>query len=169
MAFSIYAASVPVFKQYLNSLDAILKKAEGHATAGKVEPDALLQDRLFPDMFTFLRQVQLATSWARDITAHLSGQQPPEFEKTERSFADLHVLIARTLAYVDGVDASAIEGHEERKVVIRAGTPRERTFTAQSYLLTYGMPQFFFHVTTAYAILRHDGVVIGKRDFLGQY
>lgn len=169
MAFSIYAASVPVFKQYLNSLDAILKKAENHVTLGKIEPDALLQDRLFPDMFTFVRQVQFATSWARDITAHLAGQEPPEYEKSEHSFADLHALIARTLAYVDGVDASAIEGHEERKIVIRPGTPREHTFTAQSYLLTYGMPQFFFHVTTAYAILRRDGVVIGKRDFLGQY
>ncbi|HEX7385818.1 MAG TPA: DUF1993 domain-containing protein [Castellaniella sp.] len=169
MAFSLYAATVPVFKQYLNGLDAILTKAEGHATVGKIEPDALLQGRLFPDMFTFVRQVQLSTSWAREITARLAGLEVPEYEKTEHSFGDLHALIAKTLAYLDGVSASAIEGQSEREIVLRPGTPREHHFTGQSYLLNYALPQFFFHVTTAYAVLRSSGVVIGKRDFLGQY
>ncbi|CAM5189524.1 hypothetical protein CDEF62S_04196 [Castellaniella defragrans] len=129
-----------------------------------------LQACLFPTCSTFVRQVQFADHAGRAVLRLTwRGAEVPEYERTEHSFADLHALIAKTLAYIDGVDASAIEGHEERKIVVRPGTPREHHFTAQSYLLTYGMPQFFFHVTTAYAILRSNGVVIGKRDFLGQY
>jgi hypothetical protein len=169
MAFSIYTASVPVLKQYLNSLDAILHKAAQHATAGKIDPDVLLQARLYPDMFPFVRQVQLSASFARDITARLAGVDIPKYDNTEHSFADLHGLIARSLSFIDGVAQSEIAGHEDRKTVTRAGTPQEKVYTGQSYLLTYGLPQFFFHVTTAYAILRHNGVVIGKRDFLGQF
>lgn len=169
MAFSIYAASVPVFRQYLDSLDAILHKAEQHAVDGKFDPDVLLQSRLYPDMFPFVRQVQLAASFARDITARLGGTDIPKYDNTEHSFADLHALIVRTLAFIDSVPQTAIEGHEDRKTATRVGTPQEKTYTGQSYLLTYGMPQFFFHVTTAYAILRHNGVVVGKRDFLGKF
>lgn len=169
MAFSIYTTSVPVFRQYLNSLDAILDKAEKYASDGKIDPDALLQARLYPDMFPFVRQVQLAASFARDITARLAGVEVPKYDNGEHSFADLHGLIARTLAFIDGVPQSDIEGGGDRKTVTRAGTPQEKVFTGQSYLLTYGMPQFFFHVTTAYAILRHNGVAVGKRDFLGQF
>lgn len=169
MAISFYDASIPVLTQYLNSLDGILKKAEGHATVGKIEPDALLQGRLFPDMFTFVRQVQLATSWAREIAAQLAGAPVPEYEKTERSFADLHALIGKSLAYLEKADRAAVDGAGDRTVVLRPGTPREKKMTAQAYFLNYALPQFFFHVTTAYAILRSSGVGVGKRDFLGQY
>ncbi|TAM89477.1 MAG: DUF1993 domain-containing protein [Candidimonas sp.] len=169
MAFSIYTASVPVFKQYLDSLGAILRKAEAHAEAAKIDPEVLLQARLFPDMFPLVRQVQIAAHFARDSTARIAGAEAPEYDGRERSFADLHELIAKTLAFIDGLPKSAIEGGADRKTATHPGTPQEKTFTGQSYLLSYGMPQFFFHVATAYAILRHNGVVIGKRDFLGQY
>lgn len=169
MTISLYAASVPVFKQMLNSLDAILTKAEEHAVAKKIEPDALLQARLFPDMFPLIRQVQIACDFARGVSARLGGAEVPKYEDAEKSFADLHGLIAKTLAFVDGVTPAQIDGTEDREIVTRPGTPKEKKFTGQSYLLSYGLPQFFFHVSTAYAILRHNGIEVGKRDYMGQY
>jgi hypothetical protein len=169
MAISLYAASVPVFKQMLNSLDAILSKAEAHAAERGIEPDALLQARLYPDMFAFIRQVQIAADFARGVSARLAGAEAPKYEGNEKSFADLHSLIAKSLAFIDGFDASRIDGQEGREIVTRPGTPKEKRFTGQSYLLGYGLPQFFFHVTTAYAILRHNGIEVGKADYMGQY
>lgn len=169
MTISLYAASVPVFKQLLNSLDAILTKAEEHAVNKKIEPDALLQARLFPDMFPLLRQVQIACDFARGVSARLAGVEVPKYEDAEKSFADLHGLISKTLAFVDSVTPAQIDGNEDREIVTRPGTPKEKKFTGQSYLLSYGLPQFFFHVTTSYAILRHNGIEVGKRDYMGQY
>lgn len=169
MTISLYAASLPVFKQMLNSMDAVLSKAEEHAVAKKIDPNALLQARLFPDMFPLIRQVQVATDFARGVSARLAGAEVPKFDDNQQTFADLHELIAKTLAFIDGFTPAQIDGNEDRVIVTRPGTPKEKKFSGQSYLLTYGLPQFFFHVTTTYAILRHNGVEVGKRDFMGQY
>ncbi|MEN3292596.1 MAG: uncharacterized protein V7642_1849 [Burkholderiales bacterium] len=169
MTISMYAASIPVFKQMLNSLKDILSKAEAHATEKKIEPNALLQARLFPDMFPLTRQVQVAADFAKGVSARLAGVDVPAYEDTEQTFADLQARIAKTLAFIDGLSPAQIDGSEQREVVLRPGTPKEQKFPGQSYLLHYGLPQFFFHVTTAYSILRHNGVEIGKRDYVGSY
>ncbi|HEY9280141.1 MAG TPA: DUF1993 domain-containing protein [Eoetvoesiella sp.] len=169
MTISLYAASVPVFKQMLNSMNHVLTKAEEHAEAKNIDPSALLQARLFPDMFQLLRQVQIATDFARGVSARLAGAEVPKYEDKEQTFADLRELIAKTLTFIEGFAPAQIDGNEDRVIVTRPGTPKEKKFTGQSYLLSYGLPQFFFHVTTAYAILRHNGIEVGKRDYMGQY
>lgn len=169
MTISMHAASVPVFKQMLGSLGEILARAEAHATERKIEPAALLQSRLYPDMLPLTRQVQIACDFAKGVTARLAGAQVPVYDDQEQTFADLRALVARTIAFVDGLDAEKFDGSHEREIVTRPGTPKERRFDGQSYLLSYGLPQFFFHVTTAYALLRHNGVEIGKRDYMGAY
>lgn len=169
MSLSMYSASVPVFKQMLGSLDGLLVTASAHATDRKIDPDALLHARLFPDMFPLLRQVRVACDFATSVSARLAGVEVPDFGDAERSFDDLRSRIARTLAFIDGLDASAFDGSEQREIVLRPGTPKERKIDGQGYLLHYGLPQFFFHVTTAYDILRHNGVEIGKRAYMGTY
>ncbi|MGV8861082.1 MAG: DUF1993 domain-containing protein [Pseudomonas sp.] len=169
MTISLYAASVPVFKQMLTALSDVLAKAEAHATAKNIEPDALLQARLFPDMFQLIRQVQISADFAKGVSARLAGIEPPKFDDTEKTFADLQALIAKTLAFIGSVSPELINGQEDREIVTRQGTPKEKRFDAQTYLLGYGLPQFFFHVTTTYAILRHNGVEVGKRDYMGAY
>lgn len=169
MSLSMYTASVPVFKQMLNSLDGLLATASAHVAERKIDADALLQARLFPDMFPLLRQVQVACDFAKSVPARLAGADVPAYEDTERSFDELRARIARTLAFVDGLDAAAFEGSEQREIVLRPGTPKERKLDGQGYLLHYGLPQFFFHVTTAYDLLRHNGVEIGKRAYMGVY
>ncbi|WPP01616.1 DUF1993 domain-containing protein [Pseudomonas sp. HR96] len=168
MSISLYAASVPVFKQMLGSLADVLKKAEAHAEQRKIEPDALLQARLYPDMFQLVRQVQIAVDFAKGVTARLAGVEVPSYPDAEKTFADLQALLAKVQAFIASIEPAQIDGQEAREIVTRPGTPKEKRFTGQSYLLTYGLPQFFFHVTTAYAILRHNGVEIGKMDFIGK-
>ena len=169
MTLSMHAASVPVFKQMLASLADVLSKAEAHATDRKIDPNALLHARLFPDMFPLVRQVQIACDFAKSVPARLAGAEVPAYEDTEQSFAELQARIAKTLEFIDGLDASAFDGSEQRQILLRPGTPKERAIGGQAYLLSYGLPQFFFHVTTTYALLRHNGVEIGKRDFMGAY
>ncbi len=169
MSLSMHAASVPVFQQMLTALGGILAKAETHAAERKIEPAALLQSRLFPDMFTLARQVQVACDFASSVSARLAGAEVPDYEADDQTFADLQQRIAATLAFVGGLDASQFKGSEEREVVLRPGTPKERRISGQAYLVSYGLPQFFFHVTTAYDLLRHNGVEIGKKDFMGAY
>jgi uncharacterized protein len=169
MTISMYAASVPVFRQMLNSLNDVLAKAEEHATERKIEPDALLQARLFPDMFALVRQVQIAADFAKGVSARLAGVEVPPYEDNERSFAELRARIGKTLAFLDSLTPAQIDGSEAREIVLRPGTPKEQKLAGQSYLLHYGLPQFFFHVTATYAILRHNGVALGKRDFMGTY
>jgi uncharacterized protein len=169
MTSFMYATSVPVLTQMLHSLRAILDKAEAHATAKKIEPTVLLQSRLYPDMFPLLRQVQIAADFAKGIAARLAGAEVPAYEDNEQSFAELRARLDRTLAFIGGLDAAQFEGSETREVVLRPGTPKERKLAGQAYLLNYGLPQFFFHATTAYAILRHNGVEIGKGDYMGSY
>ena len=166
---SMYTHSVPVFKQLLTALKTILAQASEHATAKSIEPDALLQARLAPDMFALLKQVQIAADFSRGVTARLAGVEVPTFAGDEKTFADLDVLLTQTLAFLDSVDASQFEGKESAEIVLRPGTPKEKKLSGQTYLANYGLPQFFFHVTTAYDILRHNGLPIGKRDFMGTY
>ena len=169
MTHPLYSASVPVFKKMLDALDAILTKTEKHIADKKIEPEAFLQARLFPDMFPFARQVQIACDFGKSVPARLAGVEVPSYEDNERTFADLHARIAKTLAFAAGVDAAKFTGSEQREIVLRPGTPRERKFAGgETYLLHYGLPQFFFHVTSAYALLRHNGVPIGKQDFMGE-
>lgn len=169
MTLSMYQASVPVFKQMLGALSAVLTKAEAHAAAKKIEPNALLQARLYPDMFALLRQVQIACDFAKGVSARLAGAEVPGFEDKEETFADLQARIEKTLAFIASLEAARIDGSEERRIVTQAGTPKEKIFSGQSYLLNYGLPHFFFHTTTAYAILRHNGVEVGKKDYVGTY
>src|SRR5215813_13486306 len=154
MTHPLYTGSVPVFKKMLAALDAILTKTEQHAAERKIEADAFLQARLFPDMFTFVRQVQIACDFAKSVPARLANVEVPSYEDNEKTFGDLHARIEKTLTFVDGIDAAKFAGSESRGVVLRPGTPRERRFDGgEAYLYAYGIPQFFFHATTAYALL----------------
>lgn len=169
MTSALYTHSVPVFKQMLTALKTILSQAGEHATTKGIEPDALLQARLFPDMFPLLKQVQIAADFSRGISARLAGVDVPVYDGQEKTFADLDALLTQTLAFLDGVDAARFDGQETSEIVLRPGTPKEKKLSGQAYLANYGLPQFFFHVTTAYDILRHNGVAIGKRDYMGAY
>ncbi|MFY2763715.1 DUF1993 domain-containing protein [Arenimonas sp. MALMAid1274] len=169
MTLSLHAASVPVFTQLLHALSGVLAKAEAHATERKIEPDAFLQSRLYPDMFPLVRQVQIAADFAKSVSARLAGAEVPSWEDSETTFAQLQARITRTLDFIAALDPAAFEGAQSREIVLRPGTPKEKKLSGQAYLLNYGLPQFFFHVTTTYALLRHGGVEIGKRDFMGQF
>ena len=168
MSFSMYEASVPVFTQILNSLAAIIDKAETHANEKNIDPAALLQARLYPDMFPFLRQIQVAADFAKGCSARLAGVEVPRYEDTEKSFADLRERLARTLAFINDLPRDAIEASDQRDIVTGSGA-KVREFKGQDYLVHYALPHFYFHATTAYALLRHNGVEIGKKDFVGSY
>lgn len=168
MTISMYASSVPVFKHILGSLSAILDKAQAHATAKKIEPSALLQARLFPDMFTMRRQVLIAADFAKGACARLAGVDVPKYEDNEQSFEELQARIAKTIAFIDTLGAAQIDGSEERDITIQVG-PETKHFKGQPYLLHYALPNFYFHVTTAYAILRHNGIELSKRDYVGPF
>ena len=169
MTNTLYASSIPLFKQMLGGLKGVLAKAEAHATAKNIDPNALLQARLFPDMFPLLKQVQVATDFAKGVAHRLAGVEVPSMDEVELTFADLQARIDKVLALMDRLDASQFEGAATREIVTQAGTPKEKRFTGQSYLVNYGLPHFFFHTTTAYDILRHNGVEVGKRDYIGTY
>ena len=169
MTSPMYANSVPVFKQLLTAMKTILAQAQEYAAAKSIDPDALLQARLYPDMFPLLKQVQIAADFARGVSARLGGVEVPVYEGKEQTFADLDALLKQTLEFLDSVSAAQFEGRETAEIVLRPGTPKEKKLTGQVYLSNYGLPQFFFHATTTYAILRHNGLAIGKRDFMGTY
>lgn len=158
--------SVGVFVQILKGLHGVLDKAAQHAEAHKIDPAALLTARLYPDMFPLTKQVQVCCDFAKGAAGRLAGNDFPTFEDNEASFDDLKARVARTIAYVEGLDAAAIDGSETREIAL---TRRGETtiHMGEAYLLDQAMPNFFFHVTTAYDILRHNGVPVGKRDFLG--
>lgn len=166
MALSMYDFSIPVLKQSLGSLAVILRKAADHAESRKIDPSAFISARLFPDMFALAKQVQIATDQAKGCAARLAGIDIPSFEDNETTFGELQARIEKTIAFLDSVKAHQINGSETRDIVLQL---RERTveFKGQDYLLKWVMPNFYFHVTTAYNLLRHNGVDIGKRDFLG--
>jgi hypothetical protein len=169
MTSPMYTNSVPVFKQLLTAMKTILATTSADVTAKAMSPDAFLQARLFPDMLPLVKQVQIACDFTRGISARLAGVDVPAHDGNETSFDDLDALIAKTLAFIDGLDAAKFAGAEGKEIVLRPGTPKEKKLSGQAYLSNYGLPQFFFHVTTTYAILRHNGVAIGKKDYMGAY
>ena len=165
MALSMYDASVPVLKHMLNNLAVILQKSAEHADSRKIEPGVLVNARLFPDMFPLVRQVQIATDQAKGCAARLAGVAIPSFEDNETTFDELLARIAKTPAFLASVEAQQIDGSEDRDIVLQLHEVKLE-FKGQDYLLKWVLPNFYFHVTTAYNILRHNGVEIGKRDFL---
>ena len=166
MPLSMYQASVPVFLQMLTALSAILDKAAEHARTNGTDPAELVNARLAPDMFPLARQVQIATDHAKGAAARLSGRDLPKYEDKESSFEELKARIAKTLDFVSSVEVDEIDGSEGKEITLTTGG-QQRTFDGQHYLMHFALPNFFFHVTTAYDILRHKGVQIGKRDFMG--
>ena len=167
MPFSIFEASVPVYTRRLEALSAILDKAAAYASQRKIDPAVLIQARLYPDMLPLARQVQISCSYALRGSARLSGAEPTSLEDKASSFDDLKALIAKTLEVLKGVDPKKMEGMEDREITFPAGD-RKMTLRGGDYLLHFSMPNFYFHVTTAYDILRHNGLEIGKDDFMGE-
>jgi len=165
----MYHASVPVFRQMLLALSDVLAKAEAHIETKKVEPAVLLQSRLALDMFPLVRQVQIACDFARSVPARLAAIEVPAYDESEQDVAGLKARIGNTVAFLDGLSEAQFEGSAALEIVLRPGTPKEKKLTGQAYLLNYGLPQFFFHVTTAYNLLRQNGVEIGKKDYMGSY
>jgi uncharacterized protein len=165
----MYAASVPIFKQILGGLSAVLAKAEAHATAKSIDPNAFLQARLFPDMFALTRQVQVAADFAKGVCARLAGVEVPSMPDTEVTFAELQARIAAVIQFIESLDPALFEQAATREIITQPGTAREKKFAGQSYLLNYGFPHFYFHVTTAYNLLRSGGVEVGKKDYIGSY
>lgn len=166
MSLSMYQASIPVYIRMLNNLIAILEKAASHCEASKIDPAVLINYRLYPDMLNFCKQVQIAADSAKNGTSFLAGVEPPKFEDSEKSFPELIERVRKTIAYLETIKPEQIDGTEERQVPIKRGDKMVE-YRGQDLLLTRTMPNFYFHVTTAYAILRHNGVVLGKKDFLG--
>lgn len=166
MPLTLYAASIPQFRQALLNLSNLLKKGEEYAGSRKIDDSVLTSARLFPDMFPLARQVQIASDTVKGGAARLAGVELPSFPDTEVSFAELQERIAKTIAFLDSLREEQFEGSERRQIRIKAG-PRELEFKGQDYLLSWVLPNLYFHVCTAYNILRHNGVEIGKRDFLG--
>lgn len=157
---------VQSFTHALRSLSAILSKAEAHCEARKIGPDALLRARLFPDMLNFTRNILVACDTAKGLAARLSQTDNPSYADDETTFEELQARIAKTIAFMETVPEAAFEGAEKRDVVMKFG-PEERTFTGTDYYNGFAVPNFYFHMTTAYNILRHNGLEVGKRDFLG--
>ena len=166
MSLSMYQASIPVFIRALNVLATLLNKAVTHAEENGLDPDSLLSARLVDDMYQLSAQIQRASDAAKFGAARLAAISPPSFADEETSFAQLQERIANTIAFLEQVKPEQIDGSEEREIVMKL-RDRETHFTGQSYLLTFALPNFLFHVTTAYDILRHKGVKIGKMDYLG--
>lgn len=167
MATSMYQMSVPLFLKTLGNLSAILDKGAAFAEAKKVDPTVLLGYRLAPDMFSLTSQVQNAADHAKRACARLAGVEAPVYDDKETSLAELKARIDKTIAFINTLKPAQFEGAETREIKVKSGGV-DRTFTGQVYFLHNALPNFFFHTTTAYAILRHCGVEIGKRDFIGQ-
>lgn len=166
MTMSMSAASLPVFQSMLGNLSHILSKAAAHAEAKKFDPTVLLQYRLAPDMLPFTRQILIACDAAKNGVARISGVEAPRFEDNEASFPDLQQRIRKTLDYLATVPAAALDGTEDKEITFPAGRDKTRTMKAEAYLKQWALPNFFFHITMAYAILRHNGVELGKADYL---
>ncbi|MDQ2917890.1 MAG: DUF1993 domain-containing protein [Pseudomonadota bacterium] len=166
MSMSLYQVTVPVFVKTLANLKAVLEKAKAHALERKIEEAAFINARLYPDMLPLPRQVQIATDIARGAAARLAGVEPPAYEDNETSFDDLVARIQRTIDYMKGLDAKQFDGAETREIT-RPVRGEPRTFTGINYLLQFATPNVYFHTATAYDILRHNGVALGKADYLG--
>ncbi len=166
MTISMYQASVPRLVNVLNNLSNILDKAQAHADAKKIDPTVLTQFRLFPDMLNFARQIQIASDTAKGVVARLAGVESPVYEDNEQSFAELKARIAKTVAYIQSFKPEQIDGTEDKDIVTKRGD-KETHYKGMQFLLGHAIPNIYFHTTTAYNILRHNGVEIGKRDYLG--
>jgi uncharacterized protein len=166
MTVSMFTASVPVYTQFLTSLSAILKKAAAHAEAKKIDPSIFINARLSPDMYALARQVQIATDHAKGSLARLAGVEIPSYPDNEATFDELEARIAKTLAYVKTFKPEQIDGTEGKEIVLTFGT-QKFPFNGQTYLIQFALPNFYFHSSMAYAILRENGVDVGKRDFMG--
>ncbi|MCC7048168.1 MAG: DUF1993 family protein [Alphaproteobacteria bacterium] len=166
MSLSMYQASVPVFLRMLGNLLAILDKAAKHADAKKIDPSVFVTARLAPDMFALARQVQIATDAAKGCAARLAGVEVPSYADTEASIPELQARIAKTIDFIKSIKPAQIDGSEDRTVTLKM-RGKDVSFKGQPYMLNVAMPNFYFHVTTTYDILRHNGVEIGKTDFLG--
>jgi hypothetical protein len=166
MSLTIYQASVPVFVRTLNQLKAVLAKGAANAAARKIEESTFMQARLAPDMFALPAQVQIATDMARGGAARLTGAEPPKFEDDEKSFADLIARVDRTIEYVKSLPEAAFEGGDTRTIT-RPVRGQPKQFTGRNYLQQFIVPNLYFHTTAAYLILRHNGVDLGKSDFIG--
>ncbi len=167
MSLSMHAVAVPTFLTTLGALSKILDKAAAHCTARKIDPAALLTMRLYPDMFTFTRQVQLTCDFAKNTIGRLTGE-PPKFPDEEKSFDELKARIAGTIDYVKGFSAADIDATAGKDVTFPIGPQQTMTLKGTDYLIGFALPNFYFHAATAYDILRHAGVELGKRDFLGR-
>lgn len=163
---SMSSASIPVFEVSLNVLSALLDKAAAYSETKRIDPAVLLNARLFPDMFAFARQVQAACDQAKNAGARLAGVEPPKYEDNEKTIAELKARIAKTIAFVKTLDAGAIDASAGREITLPLG-PKTGHMKGADYLNYFALPNFHFHLTTAYDILRHCGVEIGKQDFLG--
>lgn len=168
MTISMYQASVPVFQKSLTALKGVLAKAAAHAKDKKIEESVLMGSRLYPDMLPFSRQVQIAADFGKGPVARLAGVELPKYEDAESTFAELTARIDKTLAFIGTFTPAQIDGQEDRDITLPiGGTPT--TFKGQPYLLHFALPNFYFHMSMAYAILRHNGVDVGKRDFIGGF
>ena len=166
MPISMYQASIPACLQILSSLSGVLDKAAAHAAARKIEPSVLLNARLYPDMFPLVRQVQLTADFAKGTAARLAGIEPPKYPDTETTIDELKARLAKTTEFLKGLKPAQIDGSEAREITLPIGG-QSMTFKGQPYLVNFALPNFYFHATAAYAILRHCGVEIGKRDYIG--
>lgn len=166
MTISMYQSSIPVFIRHLGNLSAILNKAEAHAEAKKIDPSVFINARLFPDMLPFSRQIQIACDTVKAGAARLAEVELPSFADVEVTFPELQERIAKTVKFLESISPNQIDGKEELKITYTQRN-RESNFIGQPYLLNYVLPNLYFHITTAYAILRHNGVEIGKKDYLG--
>ncbi len=168
MTINIYQASVPSFLQTLGALSAILTKAAAHAEAKKIDPSVLINARLAPDMLAFARQIQIATDHAKGAAARLAGVEVPSFPDTEATFAELQTRITKTIDYIKTLKPAQFEGGESRDVTLAIGG-QKMSWKGATYLFHFAFPNFYFHAATAYDILRHNGVEVGKRDFIGSF
>jgi uncharacterized protein len=166
MSISMSSASLPIFKKMLGNLDYFLNKAQAHAEAKKFDATNLLQARLYPDMLPFTRQVTIACDASKLGVARLSGVEAPKFEDNESSIAELKARIQKTLDFLNTVPDAKLDGTEDKEITFSVGRDASRTMKGEAYLKHWVLPNFFFHVTTAYAILRHNGVELGKTDYL---
>ena len=166
MSLSMYQASVPRFVNMLTNLSAILDKAQAHVDAKKLDETALTGFRLFPDMLPMAKQVQIACDTAKGLVARLAGVEIPAYEDSEKTLADLKARIAKTIAFVQTFTPAQIDGTEDKDIVVKRGE-KETRYKGMQFLLGHATPNLYFHITTTYNILRHNGVEIGKRDYLG--
>jgi hypothetical protein len=166
-AISMYSASVPVFTRLLKNLDVFIDKAVVYADSKKIEHNTLLTARLAPDMLPFTKQVQIATDNAKGCVARLAGVEIPKYEDNETSFADLKARLAKTIAFLESIKPEQLIGSEDKDIVLQFGPVNKFEFKGLHYLLNFAGFNVFFHVTTAYNILRHNGLDIGKKDFIG--